>query len=471
MAKTRYIDHDIVKVYARDVEPGEKRAKLIATLFWGDKITITGEDAEHWHLELARREWNEDRKGFDAFVVPCVFSRKVALRDEPFVLKARVIDVGQGDGCIVETPQGDLLLIDGGEESHITRYLGASFAHVLASGPLDVSAIVVTHGDADHYAGLTALLQAERAPGKPMITAGRVFHNGLVKGPSGNGPLFGETVERDEQRYVVDSESALRRVPDARMNRPFLAWKEALAKLRTREGQRPEVRRLSYGDDDAFEFLASKQLSISVLGPLVQRIGNRDALPYLHAPGTRRYSDSHTVNGHSIVLRMQYGNVRFMFGADLNEESEETLLARARRDDLSLAAEVFKVPHHGSADFSARMFEAVRPVVSVVSSGDESAAKEYIHPRAGLVGALGKYSRPTVERPLVYVTEMVAFFERVKGSFRLYNKKQFGIVHVRTDGTRVLVVTHSGKDDQKESYVFDVDARGEITFQPKARIA
>ncbi len=45
----------------------------------------------------------------------------------------------------------------------------------------------------------------------------------------------------------------------------------------------------------------------------------------------------------------------------------------------------------------------------MVSSGDESARKEYIHPRATLIGALGKHSR--VDEPLIFVTELVAFFE------------------------------------------------------------
>ena len=66
------------------------------------------------------------------------------------------------------------------------------------------------------------------------------------------------------------------------------------------------------------------------------------------------------------------------------------------------------MPHHGSADFSGAFFQMVSPVVSVVSSGDESARKEYIHPRATLMGALGRYSR--VAEPLVFVTELVAFF-------------------------------------------------------------
>jgi hypothetical protein len=184
-----------------------------------------------------------------------------------------------------------------------------------------------------------------------------------------------------------------------------------------------------------------------------------------------------------------YGNVRVLFGADLNEESQQRLLERARQDSYSLRAEVLKVPHHGSADFSSEMLATVRPVVSVVSSGDESVAREYIHPRAGLVGALGKYSRSGVEKPLIYVTEMVAFFQRLgkadvyeynedtgKPSTKsqiyvnTYNKKVFGIVHVRTDGRRVLVATHSGRDDQKESYAFEVADNGEVSFEPRTNI-
>jgi hypothetical protein len=175
------------------------------------------------------------------------------------------------------------------------------------------------------------------------------------------------------------------------------------------------------------------------------------------------------------VLKLTYGNVRFLFGADLNEPSQERLLQRAGQDSLSLTAEILKVPHHGSADFSPRMLEAVRPVVSVVSSGDESAAKEYIHPRAGLVGALGRFSRGTVDKPLIYVSEMVAFFRRLSRKdtpiHNAYQKTAFGIVHVRTDGNRVLVVTHSGKDDKKEAYAFGVDDRGEIAFEPDVRPA
>jgi hypothetical protein len=46
-----------------------------------------------------------------------------------------------------------------------------------------------------------------------------------------------------------------------------------------------------------------------------------------------------------------------------------------------------------------------------------------------------------------------------------YRKTAFGIVHVRTDGERVLVSTHSGKDDTKESYAFRVSKLGEVAFE------
>lgn len=145
------------------------------------------------------------------------------------------------------------------------------------------------------------------------------------------------------------------------------------------------------------------------------------------------------------------------------------------------------MPHHGSADFSAAFLEAVAPVVSVVSSGDESARKEFIHPRATLMGALGRYSR--VEEPLVFVTELVAFFEmqgyvrpefhsldkegickiengvaildsKAAKEFFAFKRTAFGIVKVHTDGKRLLVYTNSGQDKLKEAYAYQVGKKG-----------
>lgn len=241
------------------------------------------------------------------------------------------------------------------------------------------------------------------------------------------------------------------------------------------------MRRLAAGDDDAFSFLGDDRVDVSVLGPFVEDAG--DGVPGLRFLGTPRddeelrnqpvrpsrfvgKSPSHTINGHSVILRLTYGNARFLFAGDLNAQAEEELVGRHRAGDADLTSEVLKVPHHGSADFSPEFLEAVAPVVSVVSSGDENALKEYVHPRATLMGALGRWSRPGVSEPILFVTEMVAFFEVVgdavaeggeDGSeFFAFKRASFGIVKVRTDGDRLLVWTNSGQVALKEAYALDL---------------
>jgi hypothetical protein len=152
---------------------------------------------------------------------------------------------------------------------------------------------------------------------------------------------------------------------------------------------------------------------------------------------------------------------------------------RHEAGEIDLAADFLKAPHHGSADFATTFLEKVRPVVSVVSSGDENERVEYIHPRATLVGALGRYSR--VRRPLVFITEMVAFLKTMgyarlvdkndkpkplpKGRrFFSFKRETYGVVHLSFNKERMLVFTHSGKRDLKEAYAYTVDPGGQVEF-------
>src|ERR1044071_6081031 len=490
--ETRFLDDDIIRIptYPANSNFTKKERSGTAVLFWGDQVRVTGKQGKQDVIDLSRQEWSKAEKKYKLVKYDGLLPEKTSFRDSS-VLRVRFVDIGQGDGAMFETPKGQIIFIDGGEEEHMRRYIRVAYSHVLRTKPLHCAAIVVTHGDADHFAGLTHLVNATRSSkGDPMITADRVFHNGLVKVSKASGAsAFGKSVKVDKTTYAIELEDDLTQVDDSRMNDPFLKWKKALQSLKNKDGKKPKIRRTEYGDEKAFDFLEAEGIGVKVLGPITEEVKGKPALRFLKTPGSSSISVSHTVNGHSIVLKLTYGNVRFMFGADLNEESEESLLERSRIDNISLAAEVLKVPHHGSADFSPRILEAIRAVVSVVSSGDESTAKEYIHPRSGLMGALGRYSRATVDKPLVYVTEMVAFFKRFKGQHKVikltaagkdgdevyegynaYEKSMSGIVHVRTDGKRVLVATHSGKEDQKESYVFYVDERGDIKFEEEPRL-
>ncbi len=452
MAK-KIVGSDTAKVY----EAATGRSVLV-TLYWGDEVDVVGTSSGRPKIKFRQR-----RIGGSAVTVDAFLGKDVVFTDEK-PLKVRFVDVGQGDGAIVETPSGKLVIIDGGEEEHLHRYVGAAFV----ARPVAIDTIVVTHGDADHFSGLTKLLAGQFAP---KVTVERVFHNGLAKRPSKKGnkdrpdeEMFGATSEKQGALYCTELVDDLRTVPDAELNQPFQAWKQALVAVKKSNGQKLAMKRLAAGSE--FKLYESEGLKVDVIGPIEETVGGKPALKMLHeSPQSSSYSASHTVNGHSVVLRMTYGNVRFLFAADLNEESEDLLLAT----NATLQSEVLKVPHHGSADFSQPLLEAVAPIVSVVSAGDESAAKDYIHPRAVLVGALGHASR--LGTPLILVTEMVAFFSNlseaekqkaksagIEQSFRLVRKEQFGIVHVRTDGKRLLVVTRGAKADGIEAYAYKVDA-------------
>ena len=302
----------------------------------------------------------------------------------------------------------------------------------------------------------------------------RVFHNGLVKRPSSvaEKDSFGATFTSGGQTIVTELANDLLAVPATQMNAPFKAWRKALAAWHARSPI--AIRRLAKGDDDAFGFLADEQIGVEVLGPLETTLDGHRGLRFLgrSKAGTPvahldeefgGLDAGHTVNGHSIVLRLTFGKWRLLFAGDLNTEAERALAA-----DGGLRSEVFKVPHHGSHEFAPGFLKAVSPLISVVSSGDESARKEYVHPRATLMSALGRHSRN--DASLVFVTELVAFF-RAAGwvepvgpnpgrSFFGFERTAYGLVHIRTDGRRLLVYTDTGKRDLKEAYAFEAKTMG-----------
>ncbi len=79
-------------------------------------------------------------------------------------------------------------------------------------------------------------------------------------------------------------------------------------------------------------------------------------------------------NANSIVLRLDHGEVSFLFTGDAEADTESRLLRSGQR----LSATVLKAPHHGSRHSSQAPFlERVKPEVVVVSCGRNN---EYRHP-------------------------------------------------------------------------------------------
>ncbi|MBA5873789.1 MAG: MBL fold metallo-hydrolase [Nitrospira sp. CR1.2] len=494
----------VLNVDLADVWKERGRKAYLRTIGWGDEITVVKQAATY--LEASITVFREKPDGsilpesITGYIEPTKTSRiTIADLTRPVadnrVLKVNFVDVQQGDGMVVESPDGKIILIDGGDNQMFARYLAGRFRNTSLQEPKEIDCLVITHGDADHFSGLNEILKSETNKVKRkrlFMQPQRIYHNGIVKRPSTknnrsvpDSKLLGPTKSVDGRLFLTGLEENLLEVDDKEMNQPFKKWKQTLT---TYNGRGPlSFRRLQLGDNQAFEFFNRDDLRIDVLGPITTDVGGTPALRFLGEPptgprighdslndsdeGFTGHSASHTINGHSIVLRLSYGGFSFLFSGDLNDEASRFLAHEHNKGTLNLRSEVFKVPHHGSADFSGAFMQAVSPIVSVVSSGDENARKEYIHPRATLMGALGKWSR--VQEPLIFATELVAFFEeeglsrlqddtkaRKRGPFYGFSRTAYGLVKTRTDGRRLFVYTDSGNVQMKEAYAYQLDSSG-----------
>ena len=170
MRKIVFIKEDLAKVK----RTGDGKATVLA---WGDRVEILGKVGKRTRVRVHGRSSR-----------PFVGTVRGTLPTQPKgVLKFATVDVQQGDGMVMETPGGKVLFIDGGDNKLFARYVAGRYRGTTEAKPLSVEAMIVTHGDADHFAGLNDIRGSEghkRARKRLFIHPKRVYHNGLVKGPS-----------------------------------------------------------------------------------------------------------------------------------------------------------------------------------------------------------------------------------------------------------------------------------------------
>lgn len=442
--------------FVHDAPSGKKAKHLI----WGDFINKLGPEDGDWVQVRARGENG--------------WMRKADLAEDR-LLEVNFVDIGQGDGCFLVTPDDKFLLIDAGEQDNMFRFLRWRFG--LRNHPerrINVQAAILTHSDSDHYKGFKHLF------GSPNFSFENVYHNGIVErdSPDTLGP-----------REKINGVSCLTDViPDrqgleAILNNPDLVGKKLYPNLlKTAFAQEPvcDIRMLSIRDGFLPGYEEGRELSMEVLGPVPE---NEDGKPLLRWLGDA----GKTKNGHSVVLKLRYRDISILLGGDLNipaeqhllrhytgldpedrtPENRERIVAEARK---VFESDVAKACHHGSADFTDLYLRAVNPIATVISSGD---GEPHCHPRPDALGAFGKAGRG--ERPLLFSTELArSSSESIKDPHELrreidelFSRREqadgemqraaiqkkideklaklersvavYGMINLRTDGRRILL--------------------------------
>lgn len=335
------------------------------------------------------------------------------------------LDVGQGDGAVLITPeQGPrekILVIDAGEGANMRDFLNGRFK---AYRGFNFEAAIITHPDKDHYLGFKDIFSDHKIGFKT------IYQNGLVERPK-NGTfekLGGVKKDPQNGNYYLENLAINREDIENIFADNSTFGRKQFPPLMHNALNNPKIKEFKMLSIDAnhsthknnraylpkFEPKASRNYSIEVLGPIVEYNSNNE-------PRLKRISSNYgkTKNGHSIILRLQIGKFRTLFGGDLNIPAEKYLLqyysgldsfpstkSKEYEEMLSkcsdrFKSEVMKVCHHGSEKVTDEFMKVVNPACFVISSGDEEG---HVHPRPDLLGRLGKFGRG--KSPVILSTEL-----------------------------------------------------------------
>jgi beta-lactamase superfamily II metal-dependent hydrolase len=489
------------KIYLYDAD----RKKKVRQVLWGDWLNVESEEPDGWlkvvwaPLDPAKRR--------ELFI-----PKEHTIEKRP--LEIVFVDVGQGDGAVLITPETDdrerIIVIDAGKGDNMERFLNGRFK---AYRGFKFNAAVITHPDSDHYLGFECVF------GNREIGFDTIYHSGLVERPVGGtfeklGGLStddGDTVpyltdlpETDEAIEALYGDPAtigdfdFPKVMHAAVTNPKIkSYRMLSSEHGTREDDRTYMPGFAPSDDRGY--------CIEVLGPVVER--DSAGRPRLR----RIASYGETKNGHSVLLRLTFGDFSIFFGGDLNEPAEKFLLrhyagmerfpregSAAYREMIALAgkrfrSDVMKVCHHGSEKVTDAFLEAVNPGCFIISSGDEEG---HVHPRPDLLGRLGRFGRG--HSPVLLSTELqrsgrererqslvdavnegVETLARAPTATRLdavkkkiaelahNNVEVYGAIYVKTDGDRLIAAfrIETGSETKKWFYFeYAVTAGGELVL-------
>lgn len=146
--------------------------------------------------------------------------------------------------------------------------------------------------------------------------------------------------------------------------------------------------------------LKSKNLKIDVARPGINLDLGKSVRCEILAPISNNYEN---LNNYSAVIKITYGNSKFLFMGDAEKPSENELL----ENGYDLSCDILKIGHHGSSSSSSKTFlDATNPKIAIISCGKNN---DYGHPHHQTLNELKKRKiqiyRTDVDGSVVFLSD------------------------------------------------------------------
>jgi beta-lactamase superfamily II metal-dependent hydrolase len=312
---------------------------IVGQLRKGEAATLI-EPVPRWYkIRLANgtegfvsKAWSQRVTAPDSPTTPAASATDVAF-------KVHFLDVGTGDSAIIDIGDKEIIIDGGNSTKVLPEYLKA---HPIIDGPIEL--VIVTHGDTDHWKGLSRLLNFDgQNPNPPTVQ--EFWEPGYDRDCNGT-----NNSGRANYLTFIDNVQDLAGIT---FKRPL-------------EDTHPPA--VTTGTVTKFSLPSIPSVAFTVLHTA-------------KAPESDNSECSYLINNASIVLMLEIGAQRLLFTGDANGKErdedppgtpghiEKKLLDLEASRPGTLKADVIKVPHHGSETANTQAFiDKVNPKFVVISA-------------------------------------------------------------------------------------------------------
>lgn len=307
-----------------------------------------------------------------------------------------MINVGQGDSTLIETPSDQNILIDGGESDQGTDKV---IPILQSRGIKAIQKMILTHNHSDHYNGLAEILNSG------LFSVGTFYHSE----PFANlNSIIGNAVNA------------------------------AIA-----AGRLSQVVQLTTTATPTLDF--GPELTVKVL----------HAMFVQNCPA----GDNHCINDNSIVLKLTYNQISFLFTGDIEINGSTMVI---KNFGSLLPSTIIKVPHHGSntgLNFAVNFPGRVNAKIGTVSAAGGSFGLPDPDMIAAYESAGTKMFRTDKNGNITFTTDGVTFSvatsvvdSAVKGTKKISNLHLYPNPIKNVSGT--ISYSLDGKADSAKAKIF-----------------